>query len=100
MSRIAWEKRTTWSWILSSVNLALFAFHLYAIWVLAATFASGLIWWAAVLFLLGPPVCLLALIVSGLKPRQRAALILSLAVFLLYLVIWVPMLTHMRRGVQ
>jgi hypothetical protein len=100
MSRIAWEKRATWSWILSSVNLALFAFHLYAIWVLAATFASGLIWWAAVLFLLGPPVCLLALIVAGLKPRQRTALILNSAVLLLYLIMWIPMLPHMRWGDQ
>jgi hypothetical protein len=78
--------------IVTATNVAFFVFHYYALWVLAATFAAGLVWWAAILTLLGPLLGVVAFVYSIRKPRSTMALLINSLVSAMYLVIWIPML--------
>ena len=83
--------RIAWGLVVASVGL--FAFHYFALWTLAATFAAGLAWWASILVILGPPVSIASLIFSFRSPRQVGAGIASGFVVLAYVVIWAPLIS-------
>jgi type II secretory pathway component PulM len=84
--------------ILTTANIAFLGFHYYALWVLATTFAAGLVWWAGVLTVLGPPLALVAFVCSILKPRGRTALVINSVVLTVYLVIWIPLIPRLPFG--
>jgi hypothetical protein len=54
---------------LSLANVALLAFSVWALWVLAST-PEGLRWWASVLFLAGPLLAIASLPVTFLWMRR------------------------------
>ncbi len=76
-------------------GVVLCAFHFYVLRVLAVTFAAGLVWWASLLLLLGPPVSVAALIVSMRAPRQGAAAVLSAILIVTYIVVWAPIIPRL-----
>jgi len=84
--------------ILSAVNVVLLAFHLYCWWVLAALWAAGINGWAGLLFLVGPPTGVVALVASMRRPVRRMPAIVNVAVVLLYAAIWVPLIPHILRS--
>jgi hypothetical protein len=83
------------AWAITLVSACLFGFHYFALWTLAATFASGLTWWANLLLSLGPITALASLVINLRSPRQPAAAVVSGVVVLAYLVIWLPLLSHL-----
>ena len=83
------------SWALTVGSLILGVFHYYALWTLAVTFAAGLVWWASLLLVLGPPVAIISLVVSLRRPRQLIPAALSGLVVLAYVVIWAPLVQHL-----
>ena len=87
------KSRVSWSLTLAAVVLC--AFQFYALWVLAATFAAGLVWWANFLLILGPLVAVAALVVSLRAPRQAVAAVLSALVILTYVAVWAPIVPQL-----
>jgi predicted ferric reductase len=83
------------SWGLAVASLTLGAFHYYLLWMMAATFATGLVWWANLVLALGPLVAVASLIVSMRSPRQVVPAVLSGLVVLAYVVIWAPLIPHL-----
>jgi hypothetical protein len=86
------EQLRRWRRLVTTVNVALLGFHCYALWVLATTFAAGLVWWAGIPTVLGPPVGIGAFVFSILSPRSRAVFWINAAVVSVYLVIWIPLI--------
>ena len=62
--------------------------------------AAGLAWWFQPLFTLGPLVALASLILSARQPRRWALLGLNALIFVLYVLVWAPIVPHLewRRG--
>ena len=81
-------------WTVASVALLLF--HLCALWSMAATFASGLVWWANILLLAGPVVTLIALIRTIRKPARPIPAIANAFAALVYIVIWAQLLPKLE----
>jgi hypothetical protein len=77
--------------LLTMSNVALLAFQCHVFWVLAATFAKGIVAWASFLWLLGPPVAVVSMSCS-LWRRRRLWIWLNLAVIITYAIIWIPLL--------
>ena len=88
------KSRMVWGLFVASV--ALLGFHLYAFWVLASTFAAGLVWWASLLVFLGPPVALACLVCSLRQPRQPSALAVSSLILVVYVILWAPLVPRMN----
>ena len=73
-----------------------FAFHLYALWLLAATFAGGLVWWADVLLAVGPLMAVAAVVTTARRPMQRLATVVNAAVVLAYVVLWAQLIPRLE----
>jgi hypothetical protein len=75
---------------LSGLNLVVFLFNLFAVWVLASTFAAGLVWWAGILLLIGFP---LALVSAGLAVwlKRWVAVFGNGLLFVAYTVFWLSL---------
>lgn len=76
-------------WTLVGVNVVLFGFHYWALWILASTFAAGLVAWASALFFLGPLIALAA-ISASLWMREGKWILSNLAVIVAYAALWLP----------
>jgi len=70
-------------------------FHYWALYVLAATFAAGLVWWAGALVLLGPVLAFTTLVLGLLKPRQLGACAVTGVLILIYVAIWAPIIPRL-----
>jgi hypothetical protein len=77
-------------------SVALLCFHYYALWVLAATFAAGLVWWANVVLLAGPVVTVVALVYTVRTPVQRIAMVANVVAALVYAVIWARLISGLE----
>ncbi len=73
---------------LTIMSAFLFVVHFFGSWVLATTFASGLLWWMSLLTLLGPLVALTAFVVTLRKPVQSVLATLNGLFVLVYTVFW------------
>lgn len=80
---------------LSGVNLAVFLFNLFALRVLAS-FATGLVWWASILFLLGFPLALASAGLAFLLKRWVAVFGNGL-LFVAYAIFWFRFFSHVYR---
>lgn len=69
---------------LSGVNLVVFLFNIFAVWVLASTFAVGLIWWAGILLLIGFPLALVCAVLAFLVEAMGRSVREWLAIYRLY----------------
>jgi len=81
--------------VLTTIGIVLCVFHFYAMWVLAATFAAGLVWWASILVLLGPFAALLSLFVCLWRPRQLIAAALNAILLVIYIGLWAPIIPRL-----
>ncbi len=80
---------------LTIMSVFLFVVHFFGFWVLATTWATGLVWWMNVLTLLGPPVALTALVVTLRKRAQPVLATLNGLFVLAYTVFWAWLIPHL-----
>ncbi|HWX41369.1 MAG TPA: hypothetical protein VN345_09495 [Blastocatellia bacterium] len=63
------------------------------VYIMAAYFAAGLVWWASLALFISGPVGLAAAVLAWVRPRQRVATAIGLAAFIAWLFLWILMLT-------
>jgi uncharacterized membrane protein len=61
----------------------------YAIWVLLAYFAAGLVWYANLALLVSGPTSGIGALIAYRRPRQKLALTFGLLGLTLWVVLWV-----------
>jgi hypothetical protein len=61
---------------------------LWALWVLASTFAAGLVWWASLCLVLAGPLALVGFLLSLVRPRQPGAAWLNGILVIIFATIW------------
>jgi hypothetical protein len=64
------------------------AIGLWALWVLASTFAAGLVWWAGLCVVLAGPLALAGLFLSLVRPRQPWPAWLNCILVIIFATIW------------
>ena len=82
--------------VLTGVNVAFACVHVFVFWAPVVGLSTANLTWAELPFLLGPPVALLAFVVTAWRPKQPLATPVNGVFFLLYAAIWIPVL--MSRG--
>jgi hypothetical protein len=76
------------SWVIVVIGLLGVALSYYAIWVLIAYFAAGLIWFAEVALFFSGPISGIGGMLARWKPRQKIAMALGISGFALWLLLW------------
>ena len=77
------------AWIVVVLGLLGVALSYYAVWVLAVSFAAGLVWYANFALLMSGPTSGMGAVVAFRKPRQKLALILGAMGFALWVILWI-----------
>ncbi|MDT4966004.1 MAG: hypothetical protein QOJ64_741 [Acidobacteriota bacterium] len=85
--KVEWKRIT--SWVIVVIGLLGVALSYYALWILIAYFAAGLVWFANLALLLSGPVSGIGGILAWLKPRQKIAMVLGILGFALWVLLWV-----------
>jgi uncharacterized membrane protein len=90
-------KRTS-VWLLVVISLVGVVISYWGIYVLAAYFAAGLVWWASLSLLISGPIGATGAIIGWRSPRQRIAFALGLLSFGAWLLLWSLLLFVMIRA--
>jgi hypothetical protein len=80
---------------LTVVSVALFVVHFYGFWVIFSTFAAGLVWWMNLLTLVGPPVTLIALVVTLRRRAQPILASLNAVLMVVYAIFWARLIPQL-----
>jgi hypothetical protein len=91
-----WKRTTTWLFVALSVLGVVISY--WGIYVLAAYFAAGLVWWASLSLLLSGPIGATGAIIGWRAPRQRIAFGIELFSFAAWLLLWSLLLFVMFRA--
>lgn len=76
------------SWLIVVIGLLGVALSYYAIWVVVAYFASGLVWFAEVALFLSGPISAIGGMLAWWKPRQKIVMVLGILGFALWVFLW------------
>ncbi|KAA0228366.1 hypothetical protein EDS67_13480 [candidate division KSB1 bacterium] len=81
---------------LTLLSGALFVAHFYGFWILASTFAAGLVWWMNLLIALGPVAAVTAFVVT-LRQRAQPLLASVNGIFIVvYGIFWAWLILDLR----
>lgn len=80
---------------LTCASVALCCAHLCILWVLGTSQASGLVWWANILLLAGPPLALLSLVAALRAPRRALLSMLNGIILAVYVAVWTPIVPRL-----
>jgi len=83
---------SAWTKYFTIASIIFFFAHLYFILGLAFMFGASLESWAAIVVFLGPPLTLIAVIVSVYRPINRKSFITNSVILSIYLLYWISML--------
>ncbi len=83
------ERKQFISWLVVTAGFLGVAVGYWAIWVLVAYFATGLVWYANLALLLSGPPSGIGAAIACRKPRQKLALAFGLVGLTLWVVLWV-----------
>jgi len=90
-------KRTS-VWFLVVVSVIGVVISYWGIYVLAAYFAAGLVWWASLFLFISGPIGATGAIIGWKQPRQHIALVFGLFSFAAWLLLWGWLLFVMVRA--
>ncbi len=85
-------------WFLALTSMVGVIVSYWGIYVLAASFAVGLVWWASLALLTSGPIGAMAAIVGWKRPRQRIAIAVGLIGVGAWLLLWGVLLYVMIRS--
>jgi hypothetical protein len=94
------ERKRYISWLVVGTGVLGVALSYYAIWVLLAYFAAGLVWYANLALLVSGPVSAIGAAIAFRSPRQKLALTLGILGFVLWIVLWVLMFAVLGFRIQ
>ena len=77
------------SWLVVVTGLLGVALSYWAIWVLVAYFAAGLVWFAQVALLASGPAAGVGAALAYRRPRQKVAMVLGLSGLGFWVLLWV-----------
>jgi len=75
-------------WFLALTSVLGVAVGYWGIYVLAAYFAAGLVWWASLALFISGPIGASAVIVGRKNPKQRTAIGVGLVALASWLLLW------------
>jgi len=93
------ETKRTIAWLLVVTGFLGVVLSYYSIWVLAAYFAAGLVWYANFALLVSGPTSAIGAAIACRQPRQKLALALGLFGFTSWFILWVLVLYITRFGI-
>jgi hypothetical protein len=86
------------SWFAVIIGAAGVILSYYAVWVVAAYFASGVVWYANLAGLVSGPIAGFGAAVAWRPPRQNLVVALGTSALALWLLLWVLMFTVLGFG--
>ena len=87
------SRRRTVIWALVLAGMFGVLVSYYAIWVLVAYFAAGLVWWARAALLLSGPLGVVGALLAWRKPRQPLAFAIGSAAAVAWVALWIACFT-------
>ncbi len=88
--------RHRWTRVATILSVVLFLFHAYAFLGLAFMYGTSLVPALSILSLAGPPMTVLAIVVSAWRPKDKKALLINSAIMIVYLIAWIPLLSKLE----
>ena len=90
--------RQTLAWILAIIGAVGAAVAYYGVWVLATTFAAGLVWYAALAVLGSGPIAAAGAALAFPRPRFRTPLVIGTTAFLAWAILATMVFTVLTRN--
>ena len=91
MSRFP-RSRVLCLWSLSLYGVATALLGWYAVYVLASSFAKGLVWWVAPVFFSCVPAAVTVLLLARRPPRLKAPAFISGVALFIFAMLWIGVL--------
>jgi hypothetical protein len=86
------QRRTViWALVLAAVLGVLISY--YAIWLLVAYFAAGLVWWTSAALFVSGPLGVVGAVLAWRKPRERLAFAIGSAAAVAWVALWTACFT-------
>ena len=82
--------------VITGITVILFGFHVLIIFGFAITLGAGMATWAWILFIAGPVVCIIAVAITLLPPRQRWELLLNIVLLSIYAFYWASIFPNLQ----
>nr|HEV7954067.1 hypothetical protein [Candidatus Acidoferrales bacterium] len=81
------------SWLVVAAGSLGVALSYFAIWIIAAYFVAGIAWFASFALFVSGPISAVGALLARRKPRQKAAFVIGLTGFMLWIVLWILLFT-------